>query len=175
MTLAREELMRASVHLIWFASAALVAGFIVCDQAPAMVIYNPTPSMPIGFYTRTAREIAPGAIVTVRADTVSPSYARARGAGPEFQLLKRVAAASGDIVCATDQELIVNGSMVATRQRRDNAGRELPWWSGCQTLEDDQLLLLGESETSFDGRYFGVVSAAVVDGVWRPLLITEAN
>jgi len=80
-----------------------------------------------------------------------------------------VAAAEGDEVCALGSEITIKGVVGARRSERDRMGRALPTWSGCVTLTQDQFVVLGETEDSFDSRYFGVVDASDIEGVWRPL------
>lgn len=53
---------------------------------------------------------------------------------------------------------------------RDRRGASLPAWRGCRTLAADELLLLGDTATSFDGRYFGPVRRAEVEGIYREVL-----
>lgn len=123
-------------------------------------------------YQRVHEPVRLGSIVTLRADAVADAYARARGAGSDFRLLKRIAATAGNIVCG-DGDLILIDGVRAVRRRRDSGGRELPSWSGCQRLSDGQVLVLGDGPDSFDGRYFGVVASSDIEGVWSPLLVTR--
>jgi type IV secretory pathway protease TraF len=67
--------------------------------------------------------------------------------------------------------VLVNGVAVAQRRRHDSVGRALPTWSGCRTLSETEVFLLGDSEDSFDGRYWGVVRVDQIEGVWRPLWV----
>ena len=134
------------------------------------VVYNGSASMPLGFYLRIDGQIERGSIVTVRASDVAEDYARRRRfTGAHDRFIKHVVGVSGDRVCADAAEVTLNGRVVAHRQTRDSDGRVLPSWSGCETLQDDQIFLLGETETSFDGRYFGPVKRSTIEGVWRPL------
>lgn len=126
--------------------------------------------MPTGAYLRASEAAAIGSIVTVRAIDVAPSYATQRSftnAGDRF--LKRVAAGYGDIVCAQNETVTINGKRVALRRSHDDAGRELPSWSGCYTLSRDFVFLLGETPDSFDGRYWGPTPVSQIEGVWRRL------
>jgi type IV secretory pathway protease TraF len=78
-------------------------------------------------------------------------------------MIKSVAAMSGDSVCAQGRDILINGKPVATRLRVDHRGRHLPWWSGCRTLAAGDIFLLNRmAPTSFDGRYFGVVSRTAI-------------
>lgn len=167
----RHFLSRGVVWLL-FAAAALIALFVAGSRASDIILYNHSPSMPVGFYVRTAATVERGAIVTVRAADVAAHYAHERGfadAGDRF--VKRVVAAAGDVACAEGDVVTLNGVVAARREDRDSAGRTLPRWHGCHTLARDELLLLGDAENSFDGRYWGVVQAAKIEGVWRPLAV----
>jgi len=149
------------------ALAALVgAGLWQSD----LVLYNPTPSMPVGLYLRTSAPVARGAIVTVRARDVALRYAAQRhftDRGDRF--LKRVAGAAGDEVCAAGAGITLNGAPVAERHAQDAAGRQLPTWEGCRTLEASEVFLLGDTLDSFDGRYWGPTPVERIEGVWRKL------
>jgi type IV secretory pathway protease TraF len=48
-------------------------------------------------------------------------------------------------------------------------GRVLPTWRGCRVLHDGEFFVIGDTPDSFDSRYFGVVRADQIEGVWRPL------
>lgn len=120
--------------------------------------------MPVGFYLRAEGEITRGAIVTVRARDVAPSEAKARGFdGPRDRFLKRVAALGGDLVCSDGGKLRINGVIAATRT---DASAPL-LWRGCRTLSENEILLLGDSADSFDGRYWGPIARDEVEGLWR--------
>ncbi len=47
--------------------------------------------------------------------------------------------------------------------------RRLVGWQGCRTLGADEVLLLGDTADSFDGRYWGPINARLIEGVWRRL------
>lgn len=135
-----------------------------------LLIYNPSHSVPAGFYVRTSRPIERGALVTVRAVRVAPAYATLRYfTDPGDRFIKRVAAVEGDEVCADGRRLSLNGVVVAQRLERDSVGRTLPTWSGCRILGADELLLLGDTPDSFDGRYWGPVTIKAIGGVWRSI------
>lgn len=134
-----------------------------------LVVYNATPSVPTGFYVRADAPVREGAFVTVRAVDVAADYAGVRrftGKGDRF--IKRVAARSGVRVCA-ESETVTVGTQTLLRARRDRAGRALPTWEGCHVLADGEVFLMGETDDSFDSRYFGVVREDAIDGVWRRL------
>jgi type IV secretory pathway protease TraF len=138
-------------------------------SASPLVLYNGSPSVPVGFYLRTdARE--PGAFVTVRAAAVAPAYARLRGFDDDSdRFIKRIAAGAGARVCA-EGAAVTLGRRTLRRALRDSTQRPLPAWSGCRTLRADEVFLLGDGDDSFDSRYFGPVRLDLIDGVWRPLV-----
>lgn len=149
------------------ALALLAAGGVNAQDA---VLFNPSSSVPAGYYIRTSAEPALESFVTVRAVDVARDYASVRGfTDSSDRFIKRVAATAGDAVCATGDELSINGAVVAHREERDAAGRALPTWSGCRVLAPDELLLVGDTPDSFDGRYWGPISRRLVEGVWRPI------
>lgn len=165
--------MRPSLQGILFGSAALVALYVSLTRVPDLVLYNDTPSMPVGFYVRSGSPIELGSIVTVNAHEVAHDYTLTREAGSDFRLLKRVAATFGNIVCADGDRITIDGVESALRSERDSSGRRLPRWSGCVELGEDQVFVLGDNASSFDGRYFGVVRTSNVEGVWTPIFQSE--
>lgn len=150
------------------AGAALIA--FALPAANDRLLYNHTPSVPVGFYVRTDAPVASGAFVTIRAADVAPATAHARDfEGRRDRFIKRIAAVAGDRVCAEGDVLTINDGPPMSRRTHDSAGAELPRWNGCRALEANEVLLLGDAERSFDGRYWGPVDRGLIEGVWRPL------
>lgn len=156
---------------------AVLTGMVVLSAAlPPMplLVWNATASTPVGLYaiTRPGRYEA-GDIVLARMPEHMRMLAATRHYIPlNVPLVKRVAAAPGDRVCATGPQISVNGRAVAARLRRDRAGRPMPWWEGCILLRRGTLfLLISDQPGSFDGRYFGVTAPEDVIGkatlLWR--------
>jgi type IV secretory pathway protease TraF len=162
--------MRATLSKLWLggAVAALAALVFVSDRASQdVVLFNHSPSVPVGFYVRDSRDLASGMFVTVRARDVAPVEAAAHRYDDERdRFIKRLAAVAGQHVCSDGRMLNVDGVEVAMVQNRAGAPQG---WVGCRTLSTSEILLLGDSTDSFDGRYWGPVSASLVEGVWRPL------
>src|SRR5690606_36567479 len=120
-----------------------------------LVLYNHSPSVPQGLYLRVGEVPARGRFVTVRARDVARPLARERGFSENGdRFIKRVAAMSGDLVCAEADRLSINGREAARRLAHDSTGRPLEAWSGCRRLDDDEVLLLCDTDDSFDGRYW---------------------
>ena len=146
--------------------SALVLAASLLWKPPVLLVWNASASAPMGLY-----RLRPQALVR-RGDMVvawTPRPARELAASRHYlpanvPLVKRVAAAPGDEVCASASSILINHRRAATRQRVDGAGRPMPWWSGCRRLGPGQYFLLMESPLSFDGRYFGVTRSSDVLG-----------
>jgi type IV secretory pathway protease TraF len=156
---------RASLVAGGIAIAALgFAAFASND----VLLYNPSDSLPAGFYIRSGAPVVRGSVVTMDAGKLNLAYVRAPGfgdAGDRF--LKRVAAMKGDTVCSEAGVITINGQPVAEARVQDSSGAALPSWSGCVTLAEADVFLLGDTSSSFDGRYWGVTSLADIEGPWR--------
>jgi len=149
---------------------AALAATTVRPPQPRLV-WNASASAPIGLWS-----VAPGAPFD-RGDMVAARLAEPwRGLAARrhylpanVPLIKRVAAGAGDNICAGQHGIFVNGSLVAIPLETDGAAREMPRWRGCTRLGDDAVLLLMESPTSFDGRYFGPTARRDIIGKADPL------
>ena len=51
----------------------------------------------------------------------------------------------------------------------DDDDQHVAGWRGCRVLAEGEVLLLGDTADSFDGRYWGPVSVSLIEGVWRKL------
>jgi type IV secretory pathway protease TraF len=69
-------------------------------------------------------------------------------------------------VCSDGRMLSVDGVPVAAVQNRAGAPQG---WVGCRILASSEILLLGDTADSFDGRYWGPIPDNLIEGVWRPL------
>ena len=165
-------------HLLgWSIALGSLAGALVStlliDPRPRLV-WNASASAPVGLYAvGEAAPLARGDMVIARVPVEFRMFAARRHYLPaNVPLVKRVAAAAGDEVCAAGARVTVNGQLVAWRHDRDGAGRPMPWWSGCAELRPGEyFLLMADSPASFDGRYFGVCEAGDIVGkarlIWR--------
>jgi conjugative transfer signal peptidase TraF len=157
------------------ASGAIALGLVALGssgrRAP-LLIYNASASAPLGFYrVFPARPLARGDLVLARAPETPRRLAAERGYLPAgVALVKRIAALSGERICAIGRAVTIDGIAVATRLPVDRAGRPLPAWGGCRTLGPDEVfLLMAGVPDSFDSRYFGPVSTESVIGRLVPL------
>jgi conjugative transfer signal peptidase TraF len=152
---------------------ACVAATIIAPPLPRL-IWNASASAPIGLYG-----VAPGASMA-RGDMViaqTPLALRALAARRHYipanvPLVKRAMGVPGDRICAVGTVITRNGRLLAARRMSDVQRRQLPWWTGCQTLGEGTLfLLMADAPDSFDGRYFGPTQAADVIGKATPLWV----
>ncbi|RYY28709.1 MAG: S26 family signal peptidase [Sphingomonadales bacterium] len=167
---------RAPAALRWgIGCAALVIGLGVtmCRPPQPRFVWNVSASAPIGLWF-----VAPDAAID-RGDMVVarlPSQWRAMASRRRYlpanvPLIKRVAAVSGDTICADGPRIRVNGVVVAEGLQHDKSGRSLPSWPGCRLLRNGALLLLMEHPASFDGRYFGPTQHTDIIGRAAPLWV----
>lgn len=167
--LARRRRRLAIIALVAAVPCALSA-FIV--TAPRLV-WNASASTPRGLYRLwpgTQPRRGEMAVAYLPAAILEEAAAR-RYLPMGVPLVKRVAAAGGDRVCANAGQIVINGRFVAARKGADAEGRPLASWFGCRTLASGEVLLLGESSWSFDGRYFGLTDRSDILGravlIWR--------
>lgn len=161
--------MRATSSRLWFGGAALaVAALLFANGAHRdVVLFNHSPSVPVGLYVRESGALTRGAFVTVRARDVAPVEAASHNYdGERDRFIKRLAAVAGQDVCSDGRVLRIDGAEVAVVQRDAGAPQA---WVGCRRLGASEILLLGDSADSFDGRYWGPINADLIEGVWRPL------
>lgn len=151
------------------ASAAIVLA--VGFTGPPWILFNGTPSEPIGLYWRSLDRPAVGALVAFPAPPTAFPYADGRLAYLRREpILKGVAAGPGDRVCAAGAQLTINGAVRGPIADRDGQGRALPHWRGCRALAPDELFVFSARvPNSFDSRYFGPIPARSLLGVYRPL------
>ncbi len=136
-------------------------------------IWNASASAPIGLYRVTPEaRLRRGDMVIAWAPAGPRALAAQRHYLPgNVPLVKRVAALPGDRICAIGSGILVGGQRVAERRARDAAGRAMPWWHGCMTLQGGRMLLLMDASASFDGRYFGPTLPRDVIGKATPLWV----
>jgi conjugative transfer signal peptidase TraF len=150
-------------------ASALLAATIVAPPPP-LLVWNASASMPVGLYfVAPGKSVHVGDIVAARLPDRAGRLAAHRRYLPfGLPIVKPVAAAAGDQICAIGGALFVNGMRTATRLRRDGKGRPLPAWTGCIRLGTRQLFLLANrSRASFDSRYFGPIGQDLVIGPAR--------
>ena len=142
--------------------------------APVLV-WNASPSVPVGLYRLTSRPPFTEALAVIRLPEPLRILAETRGYLRKGALLiKPVAAGAGDTVCRHGPLVTINGRIVAHAGTWDAAGRPLPAWSGCFRLTADQIFVLSADPDSFDSRYTGPIAQAHVMGLAQPVWVRQA-
>lgn len=167
---ARRRLLRRRAALIAAGLAALNLTLIF-PPVPRLV-WNHSASAPIGLYLVSPNApLMPGDMVVAW----PPKPARALAARRHYlpsgvPLVKRVAGAAGDTVCAHGGTVTLGAKPIAERMSFDPSGRPLPQWEGCMRLrQGSYFLLMTIRPDSFDGRYFGATSERDIVGKATPL------
>jgi len=135
-------------------------------------IWNASASVPIGLYAiRPAGTLRVTELVVVRPPAALASFLDARRYLPKgVPMLKRILALPGQTVCRVDRTITVDGVAMGDALANDRSGRVLPIWRGCRVVAGDEVFLMNwQSEDSFDGRYFGPLSASTIVGRADPL------
>lgn len=148
------------------AGISCLAATIVAPPKPRL-LWNASASAPIGLYwVKPDASVSVGDLAVARLPRSASWLAAQRHYLPSgVPLVKRVAAASGTIVCASGPYVLIGNGAAFRRRRADIAGRALPWWEGCRRLRPGEIFLLtAEAPDSFDGRYFGVTQRRDVVG-----------
>ncbi len=147
-------------------------------QERVFVVYNPTDSVPRGWYQvgsvgsdDSAAALHVGSIVLARLPADVAALAGRRGYLPSgVPILKRIGAVAPQSVCVREQVVLIDGEVAAGTRTHDGARRPLQSWQHCRPLAGGELFLLSDtSPVSFDSRYFGPITTSAVLGIARPL------
>jgi conjugative transfer signal peptidase TraF len=149
---------------------------ILCPKAGApIILWNASPSVPIGLYRLTSRPSQTAALAVIRLPEPLRVLAETRGYLRNGALLiKPVAAGVGDTVCRHGALVTINGRIAARARTLDAAGRSLPAWSGCFRLRATDIFVLSADPGSFDSRYLGPIDPAHVLGFALPIWVRQA-
>jgi conjugative transfer signal peptidase TraF len=161
-------------RVLRLALAALIPAPIALAQAATsapVILINDSPSEPTGLYIHAPDEPAVGRIIAFRPPPGAwPYVGQAMPERARTSILKTIRAGEGDVVCARDQQLTINGARLASIARVDRRGRALPQWAGCRRLAQGEFFVFSARiPNSFDSRYYGPVRPSDVIGVYRPL------
>jgi conjugative transfer signal peptidase TraF len=148
-------------------------GFSAAHNKTPWLIWNASPSAPVGLYRMVFGAPQKGDFVLVRAPKPVSQLASSRHYIPaNVRLVKRIAAITGGHVCAHHHVILINGHAVARQLERDSSGRKMPLWQGCRLLQEGEyFLLMTEASTSFDSRYFGPVMRENLIGRLVPIWV----
>lgn len=163
----------------WFLVGTAAIGAIAVPALvdfPTTVIWNASPSAPIGLYqVQPVGELEVPDLVAVDAPEPLERFVTERGyLPPEIPLLKRVIGLPGQTVCRLNRTITVDGVEMGVALERDSFGRPMPVWQGCERIAPDEIFLMNcDVENSLDGRYFGPIPASSILGRAVPLWTDE--
>jgi conjugative transfer signal peptidase TraF len=164
---ARERRRRLRGRGAALAIGAVIMGLSAAFPPAPRLVWNVSASAPTGLYAVAPdAQIAAGDMVIAHLPERYRMLAANRRYLPaNVPLVKHVAAAAGDEVCALGRDIFVNGAWVAARRIADAQARPMPWWNGCTRLRGRQVfLLIAGNPGSFDGRYFGITQGSDIIG-----------
>lgn len=152
-----------------------IAALAIASVYGPWVLWNRTDSEPIGVYARTLQRPEIGRLIAFQAPPAAFPYADGRMSYlRRVPILKQIAAVEGDLVCARDGVLAINGQPVAPVYKRDPRGRALPQWNGCRRLQAAEYFVYSDRiPNSFDSRYYGPIPGKRVLGVYQPLAAAQ--
>ncbi len=166
---AAKEEMRAPVLV----AGALAIGALALpspDRRSIRLLWNTSPSVPVGLYLAAPRYPSCGTLAVIRLPHRIRAFAAARGyLAMSSLLIKPVVACSGSTVCRYGLSVTIDGRIAAYAKHSDAAGRPLPRWQGCYRLDVAKIFLLSPLPDSFDSRYFGPIDHRHVLGSAFPV------
>ena len=146
---------------------------LISNAFPRQLIYNISPSLPLGWYLRKkGEEIRRGTIVEFAIPNAAYGYVgdRLGHVNPNWYILKKVLAVSGDHVSTVGDNLLINFKPVAPILTTDSRGKPMPIWRASRVLRRREYFVYsGLIINSFDSRYYGPISESDVRGVYVPL------
>lgn len=164
---ARKKRRRLEFRLALGALGIAMLGATIAVPPRPRLVWNASASAPRGLYlVAPGTPIARGDMVIARTPMPWRALAARRRYLPaNVPLVKRVAAAHSDVVCARGVTIWINHGRGIRRRARDAQDRLLPWWEGCFRLgRGEAFLLMADADASFDGRYFGVTGPGDIIG-----------
>ncbi len=154
-----------------------LAAIAIIDPAPRL-LWNASASAPLGLYhLHKTDHPRVGELVAILPPKPLARWMAGRHYLPEgVPLLKHIAALPGQRICRHGVTISIHGKTIGTAKLRDSRGRDLPVWSGCQTVQTNALFLMNVSvPDSLDGRYFGALPTRAVLGQAIPILTRDNN
>jgi len=86
-------------------------------------------------------------------------------AGSKVQLTKRVACVAGETVTTVNRDVFCNGVFMGKALDKTASGKPLRVFVLEGLIPQGQVMVMGDSQDSFDSRYFGLVSLAELQKV----------
>jgi conjugative transfer signal peptidase TraF len=149
----------------------LLGGGLVGLVCRTHLLYNPSPSAPLGWYWRTAppQTLQPGLLVLIAPpEAVHQEVALIDPTVAGYPWIKPIAALPGDRVCLEPDAVTINGIMRGPRPLLSRYPR-LPRRLGCTVVPPDGYVALSQYARAFDSRYVGVLERTTILGRVHPV------
>jgi conjugative transfer signal peptidase TraF len=165
-----------AVPLLVMGLAAMTVsiGVVAWKAGGPPILINETPSEPKGFY-RLVKHPQSDYRLTMYVVFPVPPELRSLVYGRHWMkegipLLKEILGLAGDQVCVFTDRLEINGQFVGPVFQRDSVGLPLPQHPGCFEVQPGTFFAASQYlDKSFDGRYFGPLPLAQLQGEALPL------
>ncbi|UFZ08040.1 S26 family signal peptidase [Bradyrhizobium ontarionense] len=157
---------RLPIVVAMFAGASLLIGAGLFRPRP-LLMWNASDSVPLGLYAvQQVRQWYVTELVVVLPRGALAEWLADGGYLPNgVPMLKRILALLGQTVCRSHHAIAVDGVEVGVARGSDSRGRPLPDWRRCRIIGDGELFLMNwQSDSSLDGRYFGLTATSDVIG-----------
>lgn len=140
--------------------------------------HNDTSSVPVGWYWYTPGPVYRGQLVQACLPINLATFALDRGIarigsvcpGGVAPMVKVLAAVYPDVVTVRDDAVLIDGKPwpLSATPTHDKSGRPVPFRMkpGTYHVGPFQVLLLGLSLRSWDGKIYGLMPRAIVTGTW---------
>ena len=152
--------------LVWTGIGALGCLYSLAGFSNTILIWNRTPSVPIGLYHLTNARHECGVLVAYKPTDGERAWLTSQNiVGENWPLLKYIAALPGDRVCWNNGHVYVNNED-AGQLKNTGSYTQL---SGCNELRSGDVFLLSPHPDSVDGRYFGVQKTRNIIGAAVPI------
>ncbi len=172
MSLPLKKLFPLFLSLVFIGILALMVNLL--KNTGYHLTFSVTKSMPRGLYlVIPAKKIVRYDIVEFIPPSAALDFIREKLWVPQSgTIIKYVFAIADDHVCIRNQAIFINSQKIGTVYKTYAPNKLLPQTKICGKLKENQYLLLStESERSFDGRYFGLVSSQNILGRAIPIII----
>ena len=163
------------IRYLGMGSIALLCGaalFQIVRPSVPRLLYNPSPSAPIGWYrVEPSRPVRRDELVAAFAPPEAAALAIERQyLPPDVPLIKTVWAVEGAQICHANRRVTAPDRPSLVVLTHDSLGRSLPSKDGCYVLAEGEVFLVStDVQTSFDSRYFGPVAVSDLLGPVRYL------
>lgn len=147
--------------------SVLICVYLLFAHYVGVIIYNYSPSVPIGFYRVNVNQKSynRGELIVYRPPESIQNLINSRHyIGSKDMLIKPVAGVPKDNICYMNGRLEINGKVAAIIPENDSLGRPMPKRKGCFSLKKGEYITLVDFHNSLDSRYHGIVSTDKILG-----------